>query len=649
MKITFTPFRHGSRGYALILTMIFLAVMLVIFGSMMMWISTNARINQRNNQFNMSEAAAEAATERALAPMERDFLSQSLSTNASVYSTLDPMQTNFDGTAWPVQYVFSDATGTTGQISIIHGTVQNVLQPLGSQFANLRGFPWLWTNIATATPIGQPYNVSATVTQIVNFSSIPIFQFAIFYNINLEIDPGANMFVNGAVWSNAGLWAGTSRLTFNSTVSAVTNADITMTDPFCSSKSDGSAPPNFNLTSPTQPTSGNSSITMPIAGATNSNPTNVEAILNIPPAAYAMGTASAYTTNGQQFMANSADLVISNSPSGTNFGGLTPYGTNITIYFQDANNSPYLQKLTPDFYILKSPVAGSTYTNYVWPDTLSNRTTYTNRCATNVYYAGWSFVTNVTFWDYRESDIVQAVQIDVGLFNTWLTNTVPTNNGVSYNQRCSTDKGHTIDSVWVYNSVPLTAGTLPAVRIFDGIQLPNYWGFTVTTPWPIYVYGDYNKQTNSLSVSSGTNTSFTYPAALMGDSITILSGSWSDSYSLTHTNDSNPNNRNASSTTVNAAMLEGIVQSSGANYSGGVENFLRYLEDWSGGDVNTYNGSIVVMFPSIYATNFWIAPGTYYNPPTRNWGFDLNFLQQNKLPPLTPQLKKTVRVSWNAQ
>ena len=243
MKITFKPFRRGSRGYALILTMIFLAVMLVIFGSMMMWISTNARINQRNNQFNMSEAAAEAATERALAPMERDFLSQSLSTNASVYSTLDPMQTNFDGTAWPVQYVFSDATGTTGQISIIHGTVQNVLQPLGSQFANLRGFPWLWTNIATATPIGQPYTVSATVTQVVNFSSIPIFQYAIFYNINLEIDPGGIMFINGAVWCNQSIWAGSGNLTFNSTVSSVISNYTGTIDPFVtgSGKTDSTA------------------------------------------------------------------------------------------------------------------------------------------------------------------------------------------------------------------------------------------------------------------------------------------------------------------------------------------------------------------------------------------------------------------------
>jgi hypothetical protein len=641
MKITFKPFRRGSRGYALILTMIFLAVMLVIFGSMMMWISTNARINQRNNQFNMSEAAAEAATERVLAPMERDFLSQSLSTNVSGYYTLDPIETNFDGSAWPVQYTFSDVNGTTGQISVLHGTVQSVLQPLGSQFANLQGFPWLWTNIATATPIGQPYTVSATVTQIVNFSSIPIFQFAIFYNINLEIDPGATMFVNGAVWSNAGLWAGTGKLTFNSTVSAVNNADITSTDPFCSSKTDGSAPPNFILSG--QPTSGNSSITMPIAGATNSNPTNVEAILNIPPAAYAMGTAAAYTTNGLNYLANGADLVISNSNAGVNFlgGGYTPSNSPITIYFQDAANpAMYLRPLTPDFYRLKTPAftGGPIYTNYVWP---AASTLQTNRCYTNVAYAGWSFVTNVAFYDYRESDTVQALQIDVAKFNVWLTNNIATNGGWQYNFRCTNDTGHSIDSIWVYNSVPLTSGTLPAVRVVNGIQLANSWGLTVATPWPIYVYGDYNKQQTPALVSSGTNTGNTYPAALMGDSITILSSAWNDNNNI----GTSLGSRNASDTTVNAAMLEGIVQSSGANYSGGVENFLRFLETWGN---TTYNGSIVVMFPSIYATNYWIAPGNYYTAPVRNWGFDANFLQQNKLPPLTPQLKKTIRVSWNA-
>lgn len=98
--------------------------------------------------------------------------------------------------------------------------------------------------------------------------------------------------------------------------------------------------------------------------------------------------------------------------------------------------------------------------------------------------------------------------------------------------------------------------------------------------------------------------------------------------------------------------MEGIdpsfTSSSGQHYSGGVENFLRMLESWTG-DTLTYNGSIVVLFPSEYATNLWIGPGTYYEPPTRSWGFDVNFSKgQGYLPPLTPQAKYVIRSSWSA-
>jgi len=96
-------------------------------------------------------------------------------------------------------------------------------------------------------------------------------------------------------------------------------------------------------------------------------------------------------------------------------------------------------------------------------------------------------------------------------------------------------------------------------------------------------------------------------------------------------------------------MFEGIVQSNpniSGNYSGGVENFLRLLENWGG--TLTYNGSIVVMFPSQYATNSWQPTGNYYNAPTRHWAFDLNFASESGLPPLTPQTKAVVRGQWSA-
>ena len=128
---------------------------------------------------------------------------------------------------------------------------------------------------------------------------------------------------------------------------------------------------------------------------------------------------------------------------------------------------------------------------------------------------------------------VQAVQIDIAKFNIWLTNSAATNNGISYNTQCelSSHKSHPIDSIYIYNAVPLTSTTLPAVRArqWRNIAVANRpYGFTVATAMPLYVWGNYNAS-NNLGSSLGQNsTTYTWPAALMADAITILSPSWND-------------------------------------------------------------------------------------------------------------------------
>ena len=72
------------------------------------------------------------------------------------------------------------------------------------------------------------------------------------------------------------------------------------------------------------------------------------------------------------------------------------------------------------------------------------------------------------------------------------------------------------------------------------------------------------------------------------------------------------------------AKLGGIVPSNGTSYSGGVENFPRFLEHW-GGRKLAYNGSMVVMFYSLLAIAPW-GGSDVYSPPTRQWTFDLNFM-----------------------
>jgi len=135
------------------------------------------------------------------------------------------------------------------------------------------------------------------------------------------------------------------------------------------------------------------------------------------------------------------------------------------------------------------------------------------------------------------------------------------------------------------------------------------------------------------------NTSATRPASLVADAITVLSDNWQDANST-----SGVGSRNATATTVNAAFLTGVVETTDANYSGGMENFPRFLETW-GSTVFTYNGSMIKMFPSQYATGPW-GEGNVYVPPTRNWAYDVNFDDPTKLPPLTPSLLKVVRGQW---
>src|ERR1035437_4945659 len=308
MQITSKHIRPGVKGYALTITLIFLAVVLTIFASILNWTSSNAKVTLRNNQYNMSQAAAEAAVERVL-----------------------------------------------GQ----------------------------------ATPIGQPQNAPATVHESLQLALVPLYQFAIFYNVNLEIAPGAPMTITGPVFCNQSIWEGANNATFSSPVPAVgTNCSLKL-HPFASNS--GPQPPPAVFSMAGQPVDHANALVMPIG--TNNNPATILGLLNLPPPAYAMGTAAAYSSIGMVYPANGADLVISNASFGTNFGILTPSGTNTIIYFQDSS----LAQIPFDFYILKRPAVTGKYTNYVSPNLYD-----TNRCYTNVQFAGYSFVTNVAFPDWRE-------------------------------------------------------------------------------------------------------------------------------------------------------------------------------------------------------------------------------------------------------
>jgi hypothetical protein len=73
-------------------------------------------------------------------------------------------------------------------------------------------------------------------------------------------------------------------------------------------------------------------------------------------------------------------------------------------------------------------------------------------------------------------------------------------------------------------------------------------------------------------------------------------------------------NRTAANTTINAALVSGIVPSGGGNYSGGGENFIRLLEDWKSHTL-VYYGSMVQLFHSQQAIGPWTGAGFNYKAP----------------------------------
>lgn len=236
--------------------------------------------------------------------------------------------------------------------------------------------------------------------------------------------------------------------------------------------------------------------------------------------------------------------------------------------------------------------------------------------------------TTNSFRDAREGKTVRPVDINVGNLTAWSQ----TNN----NLRLALASNN-LSSVYVLDRRTLAGTNLSAVRVANGQVLPSR-GLTVATARPLYVLGHYNQ--TSVANLPTTNTSTTRPASLVADAVTILSANWTDAKSTLAVG-----SRTAAPTTVNAALLTGVVETTPGKYSGGMENFPRFLETWGAANVLTYNGSMVKMFPSLYATNAW-GKSDVYAPPKRNWAYDVNFDDATKLPPLTPSLVKVFRGQW---
>jgi hypothetical protein len=178
------------------------------------------------------------------------------------------------------------------------------------------------------------------------------------------------------------------------------------------------------------------------------------------------------------------------------------------------------------------------------------------------------------------------------------------------------------------NSARLAA-TLPGA--------PEINGLTVVSDQAIYLQGDFNRD--------GTGGADWRPAAILADTIHILSNNWDAASEGWDGSGGWGNNRRATETTVNAAFLaatnttgnqEGVGGQGGA-YNGGLENYPWFHENWGGVTFN-YKGSFVSLERPRHWGAAWIGTGApRYDAPFRNWSYDSRFNDAANLPPLSPR------------
>ena len=209
---------------------------------------------------------------------------------------------------------------------------------------------------------------------------------------------------------------------------------------------------------------------------------------------------------------------------------------------------------------------------------------------------------------------------------------------------------------------------VPCVRIRNGCD-PGM-DLSIVTDRAVYVEGDFNTKVVGYD-SDGTEL---YRNTLIaGDRITQMSKSWQDAWMIPCPGNSTLQNaywstsggqgtirpdswtyplgkaeRKAVTTTINSVLMMGIYPSVPATddtpdtgYSGGLENIIRFVENWTG-QVSYFNGSIICLW-NTRDDDKWRKPGAndkVYIAPQRSWAYT------KMMPPGLPGFFAVREATW---
>jgi hypothetical protein len=481
--------------------------------------------------------------------------------------------------------------------------------------------PWSTQHIGTDTTDSDPVGIQTmhqhwlvqstadvqefkhTVHRVLDIGLTPIFQYAIFYDKDLELLPGPSMTISGRVHTNHDLYVGVGA---GNTLTIKSDYFRSVGDMYRMRKDDGSD------------TAG--SVKIQKEGTTSLFDMWSQSQL----ASKGVPSTSGFDSNFKGYDAN-GDGDLSDMGDWPDFavGALSIWGG--TVQTADhgvkpveppsigsikrfdnvgAGNGDYSWSAAANDYVFVGPGNGDTSKGRYYANAdLVIRDLAAYDAQGNAVTLPTNALVAKSFYDAREGKTITVSQLDISILKS---NGLLPANGLIYASRSDA-----------------TVSQANGIRLVNGADLGE--PLTVVSEDPMYIKGDYN-------------TTNKHPAAVIADAVNLLSNAWNDSKKVGQLPTAKP-------TTFDVAMITGGDETDGSGYSGGFENLPRFHEKWDG--INcAILGSFVKIYASELAKGKWVYGGDHYTAPIRLWDYDTSFNQVSNLPPFTPNVAQVRSAGW---
>ena len=623
----------NRAGSATITMLILSTAAFIVVGSLLNFSASDTRLSRIALDQQKAYVAAEAGLDYGVMQLHNMLFSYKLNPQVAQADLQESINMVAPPPTLPGPYVYASPTGSAFSISVDTPIISGCLTQ-GNYIGN-NGYYQAFTitcgvsNTVTGMKVKLQEHLQAFALNVVSFG--------VFYQNDLEIQPGSTMTFKGPVHCNANIYCG-GPLTFYDKVTAAGGIYVRRLD-------DGTTLPEPKIAD------SRSNVVSMLLGGDNTVESSYLDSSNANWTAQSLNRWQGQVLTGAQGVSpmsppidplSSAHAIIERAIPAPGSGQ-----TNL-LYNATTEKAKFANTAAIRIYVKtnRTIVVTDSFSNTIIRSTIlgTNAIAFSNQVVlqTAGTYPGYQGCTNLYTKDANGCYTMRSNGI-VGVGQKFyderqMTNMAPvdlyidsllTNFPDLYQSYLAT-QGQS--AVYITSDAP-TNGGMPCVRLRNGYNLLT--PLTIASDLPVYIEGNFNS-TNNFGLSA-------QPVCVAGDAITMLSVDWQDAKSTASSSIRIPDD-----TTYNLVMMGGNITTSTGNYNGGLENELRFLENWAGYTVK-FRGSVINLWNSQMANGDWggnnATNGYVYGvPSTRDWGYDPIYRVSN--PPDIPMVYGMEQILW---